>query len=98
MDCYKKEERGKLWIRFRKVNGHTLQAEIEDNGIGRKSAAERKSKDAVRQKSYGMQISSDRIQIINNLYKLNNSVTVHDLFDEQGGASGTKIILKIPVS
>lgn len=93
-----KEERGKLWIRFKKVSGHTLQAEIEDNGIGRKSAAERKSKDAVRQKSYGMQISSDRIKIINNLYKLNNSVTVHDLFDEQGGASGTKIILKIPVS
>jgi tetratricopeptide (TPR) repeat protein len=93
-----KEERGKLWIRFKKISGHTLQAEIEDNGIGRKNAAELKSKDAIRQKSYGMQVSSDRIKIINNLYKLNNSVTVHDLFDERGGATGTKIVLKIPVS
>ncbi|HEY5750098.1 MAG TPA: histidine kinase [Chryseolinea sp.] len=93
-----KEERGKLWIRFKKINGHTLQAEIEDNGIGRKNAAELKSKNAITQKSYGMQISSDRIKIINNLYKLNNSVTIHDLVDERGEASGTKIILKIPVS
>jgi LytS/YehU family sensor histidine kinase len=93
-----KEEKGKLWIRFKKINGHILQAEIEDNGIGRKRAMELKSKNTVKQKSYGMQISSDRIQIINNLYKLNNSVTVHDLTDETGMASGTKITLKIPVS
>jgi tetratricopeptide (TPR) repeat protein len=93
-----KEEKGKLWIRFKKINGHILQAEIEDNGIGRKRAMELKSKGTVKQKSYGMQISSDRIQIINNLYKLNNSVTVHDLTDSIGMASGTKITLKIPVS
>ena len=92
------EEKGKLWIRFKKINGHILQAEIEDNGIGRKRAMELKSKGTVKQKSYGMQISSDRIQIINNLYKLNNSVTVHDLTDSIGIASGTKITLKIPVS
>jgi len=93
-----KEEKGKLWIRFKKINGHILQAEIEDNGIGRRRAMELKSKSTVKQKSYGMQISSDRIQIINNLYKINNSVTVHDLTDETGMASGTKITLKIPVS
>jgi len=93
-----KEEKGKLWVRFKKINGHMLQAEIEDNGIGRQRAAELKSKSSVKHKSYGMQISSDRIQIINNLYKLNNSVTIHDLIDEKGEATGTKIILNIPVS
>lgn len=93
-----KEVKGKLWVRFKKVNGHMLQAEIEDNGIGRKNAAILKSKGSVKKKSYGMQISSDRIKIINNLYKLNNSVSILDLFDEHGNAAGTKIILNIPVS
>ncbi|MGC3944635.1 MAG: histidine kinase [Chryseolinea sp.] len=93
-----KEEKGKLWVRFRKIKGHILQAEIEDNGIGRKSAAALKSKDSIRRKSYGMKISSERIQIINNLYKLNNSVTVVDLVAGDGTAAGTRIIINIPIS
>ncbi len=51
-----KEEKGKLWVRFKKMNGHTLQVEIEDNGIGRERAMALKSKSTVKHKSYGMQI------------------------------------------
>jgi hypothetical protein len=43
-----------------------------------------------------MQISRDRINLINNLYNLNNSITVRDLSDDKGIATGTKIILQIP--
>ena len=96
MDFYKKKK-GKLWIRFKKVNDHLLQAEIEDNGIGRNKAAELKSKELIRHKSYGMQISSERIRIINHLYQLKNSVSIHDLTDENGNAAGTKIIVQIPI-
>jgi LytS/YehU family sensor histidine kinase len=92
------EKKGKLWIRFKKINGHLLQAEIEDNGIGRKKAAQLKSKELIKHKSYGMQISSDRIKIINHLYQLKNSVSIHDLTDESGNATGTKIIVQIPFS
>jgi len=92
-----KEEKGKLWVRFERINGHTLQAEIEDNGIGRQRAAALKSKGTVKHKSYGMQINSDRIQIINHLYKLNNSITIHDLVNDRGEAMGTKIILNLPI-
>jgi LytS/YehU family sensor histidine kinase len=92
-----KEEKGKLWIRFKKINGHLLQAEIEDNGIGRKRAAELKSKEMIKHKSYGMQISSERIQIINHLYQLKNSVSIHDLTNENGDAGGTRIVVQIPI-
>jgi tetratricopeptide (TPR) repeat protein len=92
-----KEERGKLWIRFKKINGHLLQVEIEDNGIGRKKASVLKSKELVKQKSYGMQISSDRIAIINHLYRLKNSVSIYDLTDADSNAAGTKIVVQIPV-
>ena len=93
-----KGEKGKLWVRFKKINGHLLLAEIEDNGIGRKKAAMLKSKELIRHKSYGMQISSDRIQIINYLYRLKNSVSIYDLTDEKGNSTGTKIIVQIPVT
>jgi LytS/YehU family sensor histidine kinase len=91
-----KEEKGKLWVRFRVVASNMLYVEIEDNGIGREKAAEMKTKDLIKQKSYGMQISRDRINLINNLYNLNNSITVRDLSDDKGIATGTKIILQIP--
>ena len=92
-----KEEKGKLWIRFFKRDDKILKIEIEDNGIGRQKAKETESKDALKRKSYGMQISKDRIELINKLYKYNTSVKVHDLTDENGKASGTKIIITIQV-
>ncbi|HRH50216.1 MAG TPA: histidine kinase [Panacibacter sp.] len=91
-----KEEKGKLWIRFLKENDNSLKVEIEDNGIGRQKAKETESKDALKRKSYGMQISKDRIELFNQLYKFNTSVKVEDLVDENGIASGTKITIIIP--
>ena len=35
---------------------------------------------------------------ISKLYKYNTAVKVHDLVDETGNASGTKIIITIPVN
>ena len=91
-----KEEKGKLWIRFLRKDDNTLKIEIEDNGIGRKKAKESKSKDSLKRKSYGMQISRERIELINKLRKYNASVNVLDLADEQGNASGTRITIIIP--
>jgi LytS/YehU family sensor histidine kinase len=88
---------GKLWLRFAQMNEHTLRIEIEDNGIGRKKADELRSKDTIKSKSYGMQISKDRIQIINSQYHSQSSVTVEDLFDDAGNAVGTKVILHLPL-
>ncbi|MDZ4683424.1 MAG: hypothetical protein SGI94_23510 [Saprospiraceae bacterium] len=40
---------------------------------------------------------SERIKIINELYNIIATVTVEDLFDEQGEGRGTRVILTIPV-
>jgi LytS/YehU family sensor histidine kinase len=71
---------------------------IEDNGIGRKMAAELKAqKQSSHKRSMGMQITQDRIEIINKLYNMNASINIYDLKDEQGNARGTKVELTIPV-
>lgn len=90
-------KKGKLWLRFLPINDNSLQVEIEDNGIGRKKASEMRSKDTMKTKSYGMQISKDRIELINSQYQTRSSVTVEDLTDEAGNPSGTKVILRLPI-
>jgi LytS/YehU family sensor histidine kinase len=92
-----KEKGGHLWLRFRQHTEDFLTVEIEDNGIGRQQAKELKGKEAVRHKSYGMQISQDRLFLIQELYGLQASVEVKDLQDEQGQDRGTKILMQLPV-
>lgn len=71
---------------------------IVDNGIGRKKAAEIKAqKHNNHKRSMGMQITEDRIEIINKLYNINASVRIYDVENVNGEAEGTKVELTIPV-
>jgi LytS/YehU family sensor histidine kinase len=71
---------------------------IQDNGIGRaKAQAFRSYKLAGKKRSMGMQITRDRIEIINKLYDVNTCVTITDLVDDSGNAVGTRVELVIPV-
>ncbi len=92
-----KEMPGKVLIRLSK-QGDNILCEIEDNGIGRARAQElRAQKSSSHKRSMGMQITKDRIEMINKLYNTNTSVQVIDLDDEDGNAMGTKVELIIPV-
>lgn len=92
-----KEQKGKVWIRFIQKNNDIIQIEIEDNGIGRKKAAELRSKDTIKTNSYGMQISKDRIRLVNSQLNIQSSVIIDDLSDDLGNALGTKITLQLPL-
>ena len=74
-----------------------LKIVITDNGIGRAKAAELKSKSAVIRKSFGMKVTSERIALINQLFNTNTTVVITDLYQENGEAGGTQVILQIPV-
>lgn len=91
-----KNEKGKLMVEFRKEGEKTLIVTIDDNGIGRKKAAELKSKQVLKKKSYGMQISEDRIQIINRTQKIHATCDIIDKQDAEGNATGTTVKLIIP--
>jgi ligand-binding sensor domain-containing protein len=70
---------------------------VKDNGIGREKAEEIKAqKPGNHKRSMGMQITSDRIDMINKLYDTNTSVKVIDLRNEEGKSSGTQVKLIIP--
>ena len=92
-----KKEGGNICINVTLPLEHCLQIEITDNGIGRELAAEFKSKSATRQKSFGLKMTSERIDIINQVYNIKADVQIIDVKDEMNNASGTKVIIKIPV-
>ena len=85
-----------LLLKFERSNAATLQVVVEDNGVGRSRAKEMRSKDALKRKSYGMQITDSRIMALNQLHDSLATVNVNDLVDEHGDARGTRVVLRMP--
>ena len=92
-----KKNGGNIRVDVSLLTEHCLQIEITDDGIGRELAAEYKSKSATRQKSFGLKMTSERIDIINQVYKINADVQISDMKDGMNNSMGTKVIIKIPV-
>lgn len=69
---------------------------IEDDGIGREKSAEINSKAKVKKESKATKITTNRANIINTLYKKNIKIDIIDLFNDNGSATGTKVIIEFP--
>jgi two-component sensor histidine kinase len=88
-----RKEGGKIKVQISLIAENLLRVTIEDDGIGRPAAAELESKSALTQKSLGQKITAERLKASG---KLAHSETI-DLTDENGNASGTKVVLEIPL-
>jgi LytS/YehU family sensor histidine kinase len=69
---------------------------IEDNGIGRDKARALRSKADTSSKSFGMQITSERINYLTIDEGHKASVEIVDLKDKTNDATGTRVIIRIP--
>lgn len=92
-----KEEGGHIAVRISPLNTGYLNIEIRDNGIGRKKSAEYKSKGAILKKSFGMNVTYERIALLNHIFQNETFLEVTDLYDEGGEPAGTKVNLQIPI-
>ena len=70
---------------------------IEDNGIGRDAALALKSKSAHKHKSFGMNITSDRLANLSQGDGAKAQVKVLDLVSPEGEAMGTRVELTIGI-
>ena len=75
-----------------------LKIIIEDNGVGREKAAELKLLSPKEHKSMGMQLITERIQILNYIKNTSISVNVKDKLTNGIQPNGTCVIVKIPLS
>ena len=92
-----KENRGKINLRFAEINKKFILCEIEDNGIGRKRAAELKSKDRVKYKSKGTEIVRKRIELMNLKSRRKITWSTIDLDESKSKQTGTIVRLEIPI-
>lgn len=71
-----------------------LVCTIEDDGIGRQAAAERKKTSVLKQKSVGMKITQERIEAAGR--SAGSGVEIVDLTDPDGNARGTRVVIRLP--
>jgi len=88
-----KMKKGILTIELRKEDDYLI-VEVEDDGIGREKAKEIGS----RSSGKGQQIMQQYYSLFNKTSKDKIENEIIDLKDKDGNASGTKIIIKIPIS
>ncbi|MBS1659631.1 MAG: histidine kinase [Bacteroidetes bacterium] len=91
-----KEDGGRLVVAFR-CKDDNLKITVTDNGVGRARAAELKSRSATAHRSFGMSITHERIELINQMYNTRMSIEIKDLMDGLGNATGTEVIIDIPI-
>jgi sensor histidine kinase YesM len=84
---------GKLEIQINRTAGG-IKYVITDNGIGRKKASEMTSKAADKDKSQGMEVTRDRLTVLNRESKV-AGVEILDLENTKGQSLGTQVIVKI---
>jgi sensor histidine kinase YesM len=90
-----KEEGGRIDVGVQVLaNENTLAITIKDNGVGRERASRLKSKTATEHKSFGTKLTGERLNLINQIYKTEASVTTEDL-TSNGEVTGTLVTIKI---
>jgi ligand-binding sensor domain-containing protein len=94
---HKESGRGLLQVNIFMHSDNLLIAEVTDNGIGRIKAAEIRNSETLKRKSYGIQLSKERLLLINNILDMNADVRIVDLQDEYGQSLGTRAIIEIPL-
>ena len=87
---------GKLLLKVTR-DDDTVFILIEDNGIGRRAAAEINKMNANDHISYGSLITSRRVEAYNNAHNTSIQLVVTDLYDLYGKPAGTRVELLIPV-
>lgn len=89
-----KKDKGSLAVRvFNQLDG--LCVVVEDNGVGRIRATELKSKSAVTQKSHGLQVTAERMELISELYGVNATAAIEDLYASDGSPAGTRVTIRL---
>ena len=91
-----KEGQGNLSVRIAQDAGR-LRITVRDDGIGREAAMRLKSKSAGGEKSYGMQITRERVELVRKALGLEAQVRVADLRDPEGRPSGTEVTILLPL-
>lgn len=87
----------KITIKVKLVKGDYTRIYIEDNGIGRKASREINEKKFTKRKSFGIDITKERLSDFYKSHSKDFHITIEDLLDKNKTLSGTRVVLDIPI-
>ncbi len=87
---------GFIEVTFKLVDNDKLQVQITDNGKGINSVLQ-KEDGSKKHKSMAMQITRERLQVLNRSKKQKVTFEVTDISDKNDAMTGTRIIFTIPL-
>ena len=90
---HRQEPGGNLLVGFQLKN-ERLEVTIQDNGVGRARSAEINAKRG--KKSLATSITAERIDLLSKSLGAPVSFSITDLKDENGNATGTRVVLSLP--
>jgi LytS/YehU family sensor histidine kinase len=90
-----KEGKGRMQIRF-ELNGKLIHFELEDDGVGRKKAAEIQQQQDKDHHSMSTRITSERLQSLNKKLRKRSTITITDLKNEKVEPEGTMVVFDMP--
>jgi LytS/YehU family sensor histidine kinase len=95
-----KEGEKTLHVHFKIIDQDTLLCVVDDNGIGRIAAQkikEEKKLDRTINRSKGMSLVYNRLEILEKKYNRQFSVDIEDKHDASGFPAGTRVDVTIPI-
>ena len=90
------EAKGLLCLIFKK-EGSMIKCVIEDNGVGRKKAAELEKYKSPKRKSYGMAIARKRLELLQKENIEVPEIFIEDRLDQKKYSAGTRVTIFIHV-
>ncbi len=90
------ENKGSIKIDL-KLKDDYISCTIEDTGIGREAAMNRKNKSENNHNSLGTQIVASRLDLVNALYGTTLKTIYTDLKNKEGEPVGTRVEIQIPI-
>ena len=89
-------EHGKVSVHFARKNW-TLECTVSDNGIGRTKAKELKSQIDAQHKSAALEVTQERLDILNKDSNVGKSLEIIDLKSADDSTGGTKVVVRLPI-
>ncbi len=86
---------GNILVSFKQLNEQLL-VEVEDNGIGINKAMQTEEKNK-KHKSMAMQITKERLSVLNRSKKQKLTFSISDISDSDKQTTGTKVVFSIPL-
>lgn len=87
------KEKGVLKLNIYAKNNKAY-IEVKDNGVGRKQGILNTQKRCRVYKSHGTNITEKRIEVFSKIYKSDLKINIKDLYDGNGEASGTLVVIE----